>query len=57
MRIVLGRAAMRRPARMADTDRALERLARSLASRFFSLPSARRRVSTPPSSVATPGQS
>ena len=49
--------AMRRPAGMADADMTLERRDFSLASRFLSLPSARRRSSAPSSSVATPAES
>ncbi len=57
MRVALGRPAVGCPARMADADGAGERLAREPASRLRSLPSARRRVSWPFSSVATPAES
>ncbi len=57
MGIRLGRLAMRGPARVTDADATRERFSRSFASRFFSLPSARTRVISPPSSTATPAES
>ena len=58
MRVVLGRLAVGGPAGVADAGMA-RRAARprSRASRFFSLPSARRRSRWSPSSVATPAES
>ena len=57
MGVVLGRPAVGRPAGVADADGPQQRLAASRCSRFLSLPWARRRVSTPCSSVATPAES
>ena len=58
MRIVLARAAVRGPARMADADGAAQRLFRQAQLRgSCSFPGARRRVSTPSSSVAMPAES
>ena len=55
MRVALGRAAVRRPARVADAGVALQRLARAGASPgCCSLPSARRRSRWPFSTVAMP---
>ena len=57
MCVVLGRASMRCPAGVADADRAASGSSASIASKFLSLPLARRRESTPCSSVATPAES
>ena len=55
--VVLGRLAVRRPARVADADVARERRVVELGLEIRSLPSARTRCSTPFSSVATPAES
>jgi len=51
------RLAMRRPAGVADADRALKRRGGKLRLQVLELPSARRRSSLPFSSVATPAES
>ncbi len=57
MGIGFGRRAMGRPAGVGNADRAGQRLAAQLYSRLTSLPSARRRSSTPSWIVATPAES
>ena len=57
MGVVFGRAAMRRPAGVADADVAVERLSLQQSFQIAQLALARRRFSRPSSSVAMPAKS
>jgi hypothetical protein len=57
VRIVLGRRAVRRPARVGDARRAVERRVAQLGRQFRSLPGARRRSIAPSTMVAMPAES